>query len=350
MPEQRGATTVNDSILLVDDDPGVIQLLGRILANLGDLRFATNGEDALRLAQESPPDVILLDAEMQGMSGYRVLDSLKARPEMANVPVIFVTAHSEPAFEVSAFEAGAADFISKPIRAALVLARVSTQLRVKRMADQLRLAAATDALTGVANRRKFDQTLEQEWQRSLRGADPLSLLLIDVDHFKLYNDRYGHPKGDEALRLVANALVHAMRRTADVVARCGGEEFGLLLPQTARAGAQHVAQRVLSAVKALDIDHTASPTARHLSVSIGIACYDEESPFWVSNPAHVRFMGEDRRLSCTAPDLVIAADKALYSAKRAGRAQCALQDIVKSDGGSPPETLETSIAGQRRRG
>jgi diguanylate cyclase (GGDEF)-like protein len=340
---------VSDKILLVDDDPGVIQLLGRILANVGDLRFATNGEDALRLAEECLPDLILLDAEMQGMSGYRVLDALKARPEMADVPVIFVTGHSEPAFEVSAFEAGASDFIAKPVRAALILARVSTQLRLKHMADELRMAAATDGLTGIANHRKFDQTLEQEWQRSLRGTDPLSLLLIDVDHFKMYNDRYGHPKGDQALRSVAKSLVNAVRRTADLVARCGGEEFAMLLPQTDRTGAQHVAQRVLNSVKALGIRHSASPTARYLSVSIGIASYDEGSPCWVNNPADVRFIGDDRQLPCTASDLLVTADKALYAAKRAGRAQSVLQDILKSADESPTVRLE-AVAREQRRG
>jgi diguanylate cyclase (GGDEF)-like protein len=341
---------VNDSILLVDDDPGVIQLLGRILAPVGDLRFATNGEDALRLAAELPPDLILLDAEMQGMSGYRVMDSLKARPEMIDVPVIFVTGHAEPAFEVSAFEAGAADFIAKPFRAALVLARVTTQLRLKRLTDQLRMAAATDALTGVANRRKFDALLEQEWQRARRGADPLSLLLIDVDHFKRYNDRYGHPKGDQVLRQVAQALVNAVRRTADLVARCGGEEFGLLLPQTARAGAHNVAQRVLNDVKSLDIVHADSPTASQLSVSIGIASYDENSVCWVSNPAEVRYIDDERRLPATASDLVVAADRALYSAKRAGRAQCVLADMAKVVGDSPMMQTQPVTAGRRRRG
>jgi diguanylate cyclase (GGDEF)-like protein len=339
---------VNDSILLVDDDPGVIQLLGRILGPVGDLRFATNGEDALRLAAESPPDLILLDAEMHGMSGYRVMDSLKARPEMANVPVIFVTGHAEPAFEVSAFEAGAADFIAKPFLGALVVARVTTQLRLKRMTDQLRLAAATDALTGVANRRKFDALLEQEWQRARRAADPLSLLLIDVDHFKRYNDRYGHPKGDQILRSVAQTLVNAVRRTADLVARCGGEEFGVLLPQTARAGAQNVARRVLNDVKGLDIVHADSPTARHLSVSIGIVSYDENSPCWVSNPAEERYIDDDRHLPCAAADLVVAADRALYSAKRAGRAQCVLAEIAQI-GGDAPMTEPAPVV-QRRRG
>jgi diguanylate cyclase (GGDEF)-like protein len=336
---------VNDNILVVDDDPGIIQLIGRILGKVGDLRFATNGEDALRLAAESVPDLVLLDAEMPGMSGYRVLDALKARPEMVDVPVIFVTAHCEAAFEISAFESGAADFIAKPIRAALVLARVGTQLRVKHMTDQLRLAAATDSLTGVANRRKFDATLEHEWQRALRGTDPMALLLIDVDHFKMYNDRYGHPKGDSCLRLVAQALVDSARRAGDLVARCGGEEFAMLLPQTSRIGAQHVARRVHGSVKALDISHAGSATARHLTVSIGIACYDDESEVWVKNPADVRFVGDERRLPCTATDLVITADKALYSAKRAGRAQSVLQEM-----GHPDPSMRLRIAEPPPRG
>ena len=210
------------------------------------------------------------------------------------------------------------------------------------MADQLRLAAATDALTGVANRRRFDYTLEQEWQRALRGTDPLSLLLIDVDHFKSFNDRYGHPKGDQGLRLVAKALVHSVRRTGDLVARCGGEEFGVLLPQTGRVGAQHVAQRMVNAVKALDIVHAASPTARHLTISVGIACYDEESACWIGNPAEVRYIGDDRRVTCAAADLVMTADNALYAAKRAGRAQSVLQDISKISAKSHIDISETA--------
>jgi diguanylate cyclase (GGDEF)-like protein len=324
---------MNDEILLVDDDPGAIQLMGRILADVGNLRFATNGTDALRLAQESPPDLILLDAEMQGMSGYRVLDALKARPEMADVPIIFVTSHSEQAFEVSALEAGAADFIAKPIRAALVLARVSTQLRLKRMTDQLRLAAATDALTGVANRRAFDQSLEHEWQRGRRGGDPISLLLIDVDHFKQYNDRYGHPKGDSALQMVAKALTAAARRTGDLVARCGGEEFALLLPQTPRLGAEHVARRVIDSFASLNIMHSVSVTARHLTVSVGIGCYDDESACWIKKTADGRPAADERLIPLSAADLIVTADKALYAAKRSGRAQFSLQDV--SQGQTP---------------
>src|ERR1700733_11356807 len=248
------------NILLVDDDPGAIQLMGRILADVGKLRFATNGKDALRLARDSAPDLILLDAEMPGMSGFELLRTLKAESSLADVPVIFITSHSEAGFEVSALDMGAADFIAKPLRSSRVLARVRAQLRVKHMADELRRTATTDALTGVANRRQFDELLEREWLRTRRSGEPVSLLMIDVDHFKLYNDLYGHPKGDICLRQVAQVLMRASRRPADVVARYGGEEFMILLPQTPRQGAQPVAPQVLEAVAAFGILHDDSQT------------------------------------------------------------------------------------------
>jgi diguanylate cyclase (GGDEF)-like protein len=321
---------MNDNILLVDDDPATIQLLGRILSELGDLRFATNGEDALRLARESAPDLILLDAEMPGMSGFQVCEALKAEPALADVPVIFVTSHSKPAFEVAGFESGAADFIAKPVSAPLVRARVKTQLRIKRMADELRWIATIDVLTGVANRRSFDESLEREWYRGRRSGDPLALLMIDVDHFKSFNDRYGRLAGDACLRSVAQALVGASLRTADLVARYGGEEFVVLLPQTPRGGAEHVARNVLAAVEALGIVHEASLTARHVTVSVGVACYDDDSECWVPPSAALRFV-DDLRERSSPIDLVRAADKALHCAKHSGRAQARVLDIADVD-------------------
>ncbi|MGA2190784.1 MAG: diguanylate cyclase [Steroidobacteraceae bacterium] len=304
-------------ILLVDDDPGAIQLLGGILAAVGGLRFATNGKDALRLAGESVPDLILLDAEMPGMSGFQLLATLKAEPGLVDVPVIFITSHTEAGFEVSALDMGAADFIAKPFRSSLVLARVKTHLRMKRMADELRRAATTDALTGVANRRLSDEVLAHEWLRARRTGVPLSLLLIDVDHFKLYNDRYGHQMGDACLRRVAQALLTACRRPADLVARYGGEEFLMLLPETPRAGAERVGCRVLEVVKALDIVHdgTLLPI-RRVSVSVGGSFHDDASGCRRHLHAH-----------CSGGNLLLAADWALYAAKRAGRAQARLFDI-----------------------
>jgi diguanylate cyclase (GGDEF)-like protein len=319
-----------DDILLVDDDPCSIQLMGRILWDVGSLRFATNGEDALRLARESAPDLMLLDIEMPGVNGFGICEAFKADPALADTPVIFVTSHSEPAFEVSGFELGAADFIAKPISASLLLARVKTQLRVKHMADELRRIATIDILTGVANRRRFDESLEREWSRGRRSNDPLALLMIDVDHFKLFNDSYGHPAGDACLRSVAQALVGTSLRPADLVARYGGEEFVVLLPQTPRGGAEHVAQGVLDAVDALGIAHEASLTARHVTVSVGIGCYDEDSGCCVPPSAGSRF-AEDLRARCSPLDLVQAADKALYAAKQAGRAQARLLDLANVD-------------------
>jgi diguanylate cyclase (GGDEF)-like protein/PAS domain S-box-containing protein len=319
-----------DNILLVDDDPASIQALGQILSELGNVRFATRGEDALRLAHEWAPDVILLDAEMPGMTGFEVCRTLKAEADLADIPVIFVTSHTETAFEVSGFNMGAADFIAKPLNGSLVLVRVETQLRLKRMADELRQIATTDVLTGVSNRRGFDETLQREWRRARRGDEPLSLLMIDVDHFKLFNDRYGHPAGDSCLRSVARALVRATMRPVDLIARYGGEEFVALLPQTSRSGAVHIAHEIFGAVESLAIVHADSPTASHVTVSVGVACYDDQSACWVPFTPESRHT-RDPNARPFPLDLVNAADRALYSAKRAGRAQGRLLDIADVD-------------------
>ncbi|WP_457354966.1 diguanylate cyclase [Roseateles sp. P5_D6] len=320
---------MSDNILLVDDDPSAIRLLSHMLADVGNLRFATSGEDALRLARESAPDLVLLDAEMPGMSGFEILEALKADPGLEDVPVIFVTSHSEPEFELSGFELGAADFIAKPVSAPLVVARVKTQLRVKRIADELRRIATIDVLTGVTNRRGFDDALAHEWRRARRAGDPLAVLMIDVDHFKSFNDHYGHPAGDVCLRAVAQTLASTSLRPADLVARYGGEEFVVLLPQTPRLGAEHVAHSILAAVEALSIRHDASSAACHVTVSVGVACYDNASECWAEPSADSRAAGLGRGHSPL--DLVRAADKAMYCAKRAGRARAMLLDICDVD-------------------
>ena len=327
---------MDDDILLVDDDPGTIRVLAAILADVGKLSFAVNGKDALRMARESIPDLILLDAEMPGMNGFLVCEALKADRELAHVPVIFVTSHRELAFEVSGFELGAADFISKPLNAPLVLARVKAQLRVKHLADELRRIAATDGLTGVANRRRFDEALEQEWGSARRAGDALALLMIDVDHFKAFNDLYGHPAGDACLVSLAQAMLRACLRPADLVARYGGEEFAVLLPKTSQVGAEHVAHAILDAVDALAIAHEGSATATHVTVSVGIASCDAGSTCWLPvlvDRASARYI---------AKDLVEAADKALYAAKNAGRDRASAQDIDGADTSTPPHGVNVA--------
>jgi diguanylate cyclase (GGDEF)-like protein len=318
---------MDEKIVLIDDDPGTIYLIGRILNSEADMRFATSGEKALQLVREYLPDLILLDAELPGMSGFKVFESLKAQPELSQVPVIFITSHSEAGFEVSALNMGAADFIAKPFQSSLVLARVKAHLRLKRATDGLRRATVIDSLTGVGSRGRFDESLQREWLRGLRAGDSMALLLIDVDHFKSYNDRYGYVKGDACLRRVAEALSGVARRPADLLARCAGEQFGLLLPQTSRVGAEHIAHRILGAIEELAIRHESSPTSPQITVSIGVSCYDEASACWMRPSSEFR-ASDQAPAHCVAGNLLLAADKALHSAKRAFRSHARLLDIA----------------------
>lgn len=304
------------SILLIDDDPTSIALLRKPLGELGQLRFARSGDDGLRLARARVPDLVLLDVEMPGMSGFEVCAQMKADLELRDVPIIFITSHDELDQEITGLDLGAADFISKPLRIPLVLARVKTQLKMKAMADELRRAATTDSLTKLANRRQLDDVLGREWDRCQRTRLPLSVLMIDVDYFKLYNDRYGHHAGDHCLAAVAAVVGKGAQRTMDLSARYGGEEFCVLLPDTAREGAAVIAQRILEGVDALALPHAHSLVTDHVTVSIGGATYRE--PLGLA----------DRRYQSHrhASELVVAADSALYAAKRAGRHRAVLED------------------------
>ena len=308
-PAELGA---RQSLLLVDDDAASVQVLARMLNGLGELRFALSGEDALRLARESPPDLVLVDAEMPGLTGLEVCSALRADPRLADVPVIIITGHTEVAIEVAGFTAGASDFIRKPPVAEVVVARARTQLRLKALGDALRASALTDGLTGLANRRRFDQDLRVECERARRGHEDLALLLVDVDHFKRYNDRYGHVAGDACLRQIGGAIRSAIRRPADLAARYGGEEFAVLLPQTDGAGAQAMAQRIVDAIAALVLPHAGSPLGGIVTASVGWAAARPDV-----DAAVVESRGER---------LVEAADRLLYSAKAAGRGRIGQPD------------------------
>jgi diguanylate cyclase (GGDEF)-like protein len=291
-------------LLLVDDDPAMIQIMGRILSPLADIRFATSGKDALRLARETPFELMLLDAQLGDMEGLQVLQTLQADPLLAELPVIFVTSHDEEALEVAVLQHGAVDFIAKPVRAAPLMARVQTQLKIRRLTRELRQIATQDGLTGVANRRAFDQALAREWRLAERARQPLSLLMVDVDFFKRYNDHYGHQAGDECLKQLAKLLQTLSQRPGDLAARYGGEEFVLLLSDASWQGAEHVAQRLLQAVQALHLPHATSELG-YVTVSVGLACQEPEA----INPD----------LGCET--LLHRADMALYEAKKNGRAR-----------------------------
>jgi len=298
----------NGRILVVDDAMENIQILHAALRDEHEVLFAMDGAKALEMAQQHQPDLILLDAIMPGMDGYAVCAELRASPKLRDIPIIFVTALSQPEDETRALEAGAADFISKPFNVAVVRARVRTQLTVKRQADAMRELTLTDSLTGVANRRHFNDTMDNEWRRCGRLILPLSVVMIDIDHFKLYNDNYGHQMGDACLKQVAAAMKRCASRPQDLLARYGGEEFILLLPQEGLDGAEVIAQRILDEVRRLALPHFKSPTASHITVSMGLA-------------------------SVVPPDgsepgsLIRSADALLYRAKNNGRNRyCAYPD------------------------
>lgn len=305
-------------ILLVDDDPVVIQTLRPALAGLGTLYFASCGAEAVQMMNDVRPDIVLLDAELPDLTGFEVLSTLHDDPGLADVPVLFVTRFSDQEVERAALELGAVDFITKPVRPAIVAMRVKTHLRLKSANERLRRLADHDPLTGLANRRVFDEALEREWGRCRRSYQPISLLMIDVDHFKRFNDHYGHGAGDRCLTAVAGMLRACLHRPFDLVARYGGEEFAVLLPDTDRQGALHVGERILSTLAAMALPNAGSERFRHVTVSVGATSYDAECASWLCTDGEELAIANHR---VGARDLFTAADLALYAAKHGGRAQ-----------------------------
>ncbi|WP_256597426.1 diguanylate cyclase [Pseudomonas sp. 31-12] len=190
---------------------------------------------------------------MEGMDGHEVCRRLKADSATQGIPIIFITAQQQESDEVLGLELGTVDLISKPINTTIVRARVRTHLTLKLQSDLLRSMALMDGLTGVANRRKFNEDILADWRLCFREQKPLSLILVDVDYFKRYNDRYGHQAGDDCLRSVAQTLSETVRRPYDLVARYGGEEFACVLPNTVLSDAVEIAERMQERVRTLGI-------------------------------------------------------------------------------------------------
>ncbi|WP_232540170.1 diguanylate cyclase domain-containing protein [Azohydromonas aeria] len=295
-----------DKILIVDDDPVMIRALGRILGDYPGRQFAMSGSSAIEQALADPPDLMLLDAQLPDLSGFAVCKRLKADARFSRMPVIFITGQGDRDTEAMVFELGACDFIAKPVNPLVLQARVATQLRMRRMTAELERLAHTDELTGLANRHVFDDRLSLECRRAAHGGQPLALVMVDVDHFKAYNDHYGHPAGDACLREIAAVLRGCMQRPGGLVARWGGEEFALLLPATDAAGCAAVVQRLLQALALRALPHARSACGPHVTASVGVACLAPG----VHAPPDM------------AGQLLARADGALYAAKAQGRAQC----------------------------
>jgi diguanylate cyclase (GGDEF)-like protein len=287
-------------VLVADDDIVNRQVLAELLKPEHTVLLAKNGEQALERAARHLPDLILLDVMMPDMNGYEVLRRLRADAQTAHITVIFISGLARPEDEANGLKMGAADYISKPFNETVVMARVAMHLQMVRQRRMLEHLAHVDGLTELANRRRFDEVYEAEWQRSRRSGRPLSLALLDIDAFKQYNDYYGHPAGDRALRAVARSAAAGLRRPADLAARYGGEEIVLLLPDTEAPQAQQVVNAICCAIADLQIPHEASSVAPVLTVSAGGATLDSVA-------------------SETSAELFTAADNLLYHAKKSGR-------------------------------
>jgi diguanylate cyclase (GGDEF)-like protein len=289
------------TILIVDDAPANIKILGESLRSDYKIRVATNGAKALGIAlSDNPPDLILMDIMMPEMDGYEACKKLKEDDKARKIPVIFITAKDQVEDETKGLNLGAVDYIIKPFSLPIVKARVRTHLELKRHRDILEDMSNRDGLTGIPNRRRFDEVLELEWKRSVRKGNALSLILIDIDFFKPFNDHYGHTEGDDCLKKVAMSLYNAVRRPMDFVARYGGEEFVCILPETDREGATVVGEMLRKEIEAMDIKHHDSPVTDHVTISLGVASMVPT-------------------MDSSSHTLIEASDKCLYQAKEEGR-------------------------------
>jgi diguanylate cyclase (GGDEF)-like protein len=311
-------------ILIVDDSLRARLLVETLLRAQGykDLTSVDSARQAflaLNLgdspaAESAGFDLILMDLLMPEMDGIQACQQIKANPRFLDVPIIMVTAEESTESLKEAFDAGAIDYVNKPVNRVELLARVKSALRLKQETDcrkarevelvelteQLRKLSVVDGLTGISNRRNFDEELTRIWRRAQRESGPVALVLIDIDHFKKYNDHYGYLAGDDCLRRVAQALQHTVRRPFDLVARYGGEEFAVVLPDTDVPGAERLAEEMRKAVELLDIAHAASTVSPRVTISSGVAAM---FPAAGAQPE----------------GLIAAADVCLYAAKTAGR-------------------------------
>lgn len=312
-------------ILVVDDDPSMRQVLRRVMEKDGyQVVEAANGKQGIEAYKRLKPHLILLDALMPVMDGFAcctqlqtlISESSSNGETMANIdglngasrtPVLMITGLDDQESVDRAFAVGATDYVTKPIHFAVLRQRVRRLIQQAKLYHKLEIAnrelqrlAALDGLTGLANRRRFDEYLEAQWQHLTTDNLPLSLILCDIDFFKKYNDTYGHQAGDACLRQVADALRFCAKHSADLVARYGGEEFAVILPNTPAADAAQVAEEMRRVVSALEIPHVQSAVSQHVTLSLGVACI-------YPTP------------DTSGTMLIAAADAALYQAKAAGR-------------------------------
>ncbi|MCL2699029.1 MAG: diguanylate cyclase [Defluviitaleaceae bacterium] len=286
------------SLLIVDDSTANIIALAHMLDQEYDVYVSKDGHDAIEVAKERLPDVILLDIVMPGMDGYQVIDALKNYEKTKDIPIIFITGLGDADDEERGLSLGAADYITKPFGAAIVKLRVRNQIKILEQLRTIEHMSLTDQLTDLPNRRSFDSRLREEWARSERDWQSFSVLEVDVDRFKVYNDTYGHPQGDIALQEVSRAF-SALQRPGDFAARWGGEEFYVLLPNTGMEGALEVAERIRKHIEDMEI-LTEDGAVTKITASIGVNTKEPD-------------------MDVSLNEFISEVDGALYCAKETGR-------------------------------
>lgn len=295
-------------ILIVEDSATLRHILCTYISGAGhEPIVAADGETALQILDQRSVDMVVMDVEMPGLDGFETTRLIREWLGDRWIPIIFVTGKNEENDFREGIDAGGDDYLIKPVSETILLAKIQAMERIMEMRDQLHRLnseltelSERDFLTKLYNRRTFDERADEQWRKAARTHEPLAVLLLDIDHFKAYNDYYGHVAGDECIKKVADAIAQALSRPGDLVARYGGEEFIVLLPNTREDGAHHVAERIREAVKRLAIPHRESGTSTYITVSIGGAV--------TTHTAGTRLV-----------DQINAADKALYVSKQAGR-------------------------------
>ncbi|MHB1420144.1 MAG: GGDEF domain-containing response regulator [Bacillota bacterium] len=331
------------SILIVDDSSTTRKIVKSYLNKAGytQLLLAGSAQEAFLIlgVNEGNPntevELILLDIVLPDMDGRDACKMIKGIDPLQDVPVIIITSLKDFAHLEMAFEYGAVDYITKPVNQIELLARIRSALRLKHEMDrrkareqnllevtkeleeavnQLNRLSSLDGLTGIANRRRFDEYIVLEWDRGRRNARPLSLVMLDIDFFKAYNDFYGHQAGDGCLKAVATTIDHLLSRPADLVCRYGGEEFAVILPETPRNGALLLANTMRLRVEQMGIPHVSSSINDYITLSLGVATILPTKDL-------------------STADLIAAADKALYQAKQQGKNRVSIAENVFNDTG-----------------
>lgn len=300
------AATTETRILVIEDDPLIIHAMLPMLTERGEPLVATTGEQGLQLAEETP-NLILLDLNLPDYHGLELIRLLRNQLGFADIPIVVLTGTHDSKTEVQCLEAGASDFLRKPIALPVLDARLKVHLELQQKTQLLANLASLDPLTGLANRRTFESVFERYWALHQRHRTPLSLLFFDLDHFKAINDTYGHSAGDRCLMHAARLLTQIAKRPSDLVCRYGGEEFVVLLPNTSAVDAFKLADRARDTLRRTPVvvdEQTISMTA-----SCGLACSEPEQPE-------------------SSDELIRRADDFLYRAKNEGR------DRVIGEGGA----------------